>query len=276
MSERNKKMPAAVSMLKKSYQNRAMIVKLAKNDFRTKYAGSYLGILWSFVQPITTILLYWFVFQVGFRTPSVGSYPFVLWLTAGLVPWFFFSDAWSGATTSLLEYDFLVKKVVFDIEIIPSIKVISAFFVNLFFTLFMIILFICSGIYPTLQIVQLLYYLLCAFVLAWGLSLFTSSVVVFVRDLRHFMSVVLQVLMWLTPIMWNISMIEEDYPWLVTVMKINPVFYIVQGYRDAMFQEGWFWEEPIWTAYFWGLILVLFLIGSKVFQSLRPHFVDVL
>ena len=94
MSERNKKMPAAVSMLKKSYQNRAMIVKLAKNDFRTKYAGSYLGILWSFVQPITTILLYWFVFQVGFRTPSVGSYPFVLWLTAGLVPWFFFSDAW--------------------------------------------------------------------------------------------------------------------------------------------------------------------------------------
>ncbi len=272
----HKKTPDAVSMFQKNINNHTMMVKLAKNDFKTKYAGSYLGILWSFVQPITTILLYWFVFQVGFRTPAVEEYPFVLWLTAGLVPWFFFSDAWNGATNGLLEYDFLVKKVVFDIEIIPGIKLISAFFVNIFFSLFMIVLFICSGIYPTLYTLQLLYYLVCIFVLAWGLSLFTSSVVVFVRDLRHFLTVVLQILLWMTPIMWNISMIEGDYPWLAKLMRLNPVFYIVQGYRDAMFQGGWFWEEPAWTGYFWGVTLILFLVGSMVFQRLRPHFVDVL
>ena len=101
--------------------------------FKTKYAGSYLGIIWAFVQPVVTILLYWFVFQVGFRSRPLGDYPFVLWLTAGLVPWFFFSDAWNGATNSMLEYSFLVKKVVFDIGILPVIKIFSAFFVNIFF-----------------------------------------------------------------------------------------------------------------------------------------------
>lgn len=274
--EQNKQMPAAFGMIDKNFKNRHMILKLAKNDFRTKYAGSYLGIVWAFVQPITTILLYWFVFQVGFRTPAIGNYPFVLWLTAGLVPWFFFSDAWNGGTHSLIGYSFLVKKVVFDIEILPGIKVLSAFFVNLFFSLFMLVIFAANGYYPTIHTLQLLYCMICTFALTWALSYFTSALVVFVRDLGHLLSVILQILMWLTPIMWNIGMIEDAYPWLVQVMKFNPIFYVVQVCRDAMFAEKWFWQQPVWTAYFWGLTILLFVMGSHVFQKLRPHFADVL
>lgn len=147
--EKTKRLPAAIGILKENYKSRKMIFKLAKNDFKTKYAGSYLGIIWAFVQPIMTILLYWFVFQVGFRSQPYGDYPFVLWLTAGLVPWFFFSDAWNGATNSMLEYSFLVKKVVFDIGILPVIKIFSAFFVNIFFSLFMVVLFMVNGYMPT-------------------------------------------------------------------------------------------------------------------------------
>lgn len=253
-----------------------MILKLAKNDFKTKYAGSYLGILWAFVQPVITILLYWFVFQVGFRSTDVGDYPFVLWLTAGLVPWFYFSDAWNGATSSMLEYSFLVKKVVFNIGILPVIKIFSAFFVNLFFTIFMIGMFALNGFYPTVHMLQLLYCLLCITLLVWGLSYFTSAIIVFVRDLGHLLNVLLQVLMWLTPIMWNTSLVQDDYPWLIPLLKLNPVYYIVQGYRDAMFGTGWFWEKPEWTAYFWVLVLLLFLGGSYVFQKLRSHFADVM
>ena len=72
------------------YQNRALIFSLAKNDFKTKYAGSYLGIVWAFIQPIITILVYWFVFSVGLRSGAVQEYPFVLYLVSGIVPWFFF------------------------------------------------------------------------------------------------------------------------------------------------------------------------------------------
>ena len=67
-------------------QNREILFSLAKNDFKVRYAGSYLGKIWAFVQPVVTILLYWFVFQMGFRTGSVDGAPYVLWLMAGLIP----------------------------------------------------------------------------------------------------------------------------------------------------------------------------------------------
>lgn len=273
--ESQSRAPAAVFMIKKSMANYKMVFKLAKNDFKTKYAGSYFGILWAFVQPVVTILLYWFVFEVGFTSRPVGDYPFVLWLTSGLVPWFFFSDAWNGATSSLLEYSFLVKKVVFDIEILPAIKVISAFFINLFFTLFTLLVFAIKGYWPTVHTIQILYCLLCITMLSWGLSYFTSAVVVFVRDLAHLLSVVLSVLMWLTPIMWDVSMVAK-YPWLYRIMHLNPVFYIVQCYRDSVFAGKWFWENTAWTVYFWALTLLLFLLGASVFRKLKPHFADVL
>ena len=85
-----RKLPASVNLIRECFESRKMLYNLAKNDFKTKYAGSYLGIIWAFIQPVITILLYWFVFQVGFRSRPLDDYPFVLWLTAGLVPWFFF------------------------------------------------------------------------------------------------------------------------------------------------------------------------------------------
>ena len=125
------------------YKNRRLVMKLAKNDFKTRYAGSYFGTFWAFVQPVVTILVYWFVFSVGFRsnTDELGV-PFVLYLVAGIVPWFFFSDALSGGTNSLLEYNYLVKKVVFNISVLPVVKIISALFVHGFFVLLAIILYI--------------------------------------------------------------------------------------------------------------------------------------
>ncbi len=118
-------------------KGRKMIYKLAKNDFRTKYAGSYLGIIWAFIQPVVTVLVYWFVFEVGFRAgENTLPVPFVLYLIAGIVPWFFFQDGLIGGTKSMLEYSYLVKKVVFQISVLPVVKIISAVFVHLFFCTF--------------------------------------------------------------------------------------------------------------------------------------------
>ena len=106
------------------YQNRKLVLSLAKNDFKTKYAG--------FIQPIVTILVYWFVFSVGLKAGTVSDYPFVLYLVSGIVPWFFFQDALNGGTNALIEYNYLVKKVVFKISILPIVKIISALFVHVF------------------------------------------------------------------------------------------------------------------------------------------------
>ena len=122
------------------YKNRKLVFSLAKNDFKTKYAGSYFGTVWAFVQPIVTICVYWFVFGLALRNGSDKGVPFVLWLIAGLVPWFFIQEGLTGGTNALLEYNYLVKKVVFNIRILPVVKVFSAVFVHCFFVVIVLVL----------------------------------------------------------------------------------------------------------------------------------------
>lgn len=152
------------------YQNRKLVLSLAKNDFKTKYAGSYLGIVWAFIQPIVTILVYWFVFSVGLKAGTVSDYPFVLYLVSGIVPWFS-SGCIKRWNQCLIEYNYLVKKVVFKISILPIVKIISALFVHVFFVAFALILCACYGYTPSLYTLQIIYYSVCTFLLYWDLCM---------------------------------------------------------------------------------------------------------
>ena len=257
------------------YQNRKLVLSLAKNDFKTKYAGSYLGIVWAVIQPIVTILVYWFVFSVGLKAGTVSDYPFVLYLVSGIVPWFFFQDALNGGTNALIEYNYLVKKVVFKISILPIVKIISALFVHVFFVVFALILCACYGYTPSLYTLQIIYYSICTFLLVLGLVYATSAIVIFFRDLTQIISIFLQVGVWLTPIMWDINMLSS-HPWLIKLFKLNPMYYVVTGYRDSMLGHVGIWNHASWTIYFWVVTILLFGLGSVIFKRLKPHFADVL
>lgn len=258
------------------YQNRKLIWSLSKNDFRTKYAGSYLGIVWAFVQPVVTVLVYWFVFGMV-RQGSPKAVPFVLWLITGLVPWFFFQEALTQGTNCLIEYSYLVKKIVFHIDILPVIKIISALFVHLFFVAFTVFLFCCYGYFPDIYAVQLLYYSLCVFILSLALTYATCAVTAFFRDLKQIIAIVLQVGVWMTPIMWDFQDMNIDpYSNLARLLKVNPMYYVVAGYRNALIDKQWFWEHPWQTVYFWAVTAALFALGIKLFRKLRDHFADVL
>lgn len=263
----------ALSVFVENYSSRKLIWRLSVNDFKTKYAGSFFGIVWAFVQPVITIVLYWFVFQVGFRSTDVGNCPFVLWLMCGLVPWFFFSDSVMNAANSMLEYSYLVKKVVFRISILPIVKIMSAFFVHLFFMVFTIIIFACYGYYPQAHTLQVLYYTFSMFALVLGISYATCAMVIFFRDLGQIINILLQIGMWLTPIMWHYSMLKENQ---LLFFKLNPMFYIVQGYRDSLIDKIWFWQRPNYTIIFWIITIGVFGIGSIIFKRLKLHFADVL
>ena len=259
------------------FQNRKLAFSLSKSDFKTKYAGSYFGIVWAFIQPVTTILVYWFVFQVGLKSGGVTGVPFVIFLVTGIVPWFFFSDALTGGMNSMMEYSYLVKKVVFNIDILPFVKVVSAIFVHLFFILFALLLNSAYGYFPSIYTIQLIYYVICNFVFVLGLVYLCSAVVVFFKDLGQFINiVVLQVGMWMTPIMWNAKAMLP--PWLLLVFKVNPMYYIVDGFRDSMIYKQWFFgqEKLLWTIYFWAFTILLFGFGNMIFRKLKVHFADVL
>lgn len=263
------------------WQSRHLIWKLAKNDFKKRYAGSYLGAVWAMAQPVVTIAMYYLVFDLVFnsRGPVLSNgreIPYVLSLTAGLVPWFFFSEALNHGTMALLEYNYLVKKVVFKISILPIIKVIGATFIHAFFVLVMLVVASCYGFFPTFYTLQLLYYSACLFIFVLAICYTTCAVVIFFRDLSQIISIALQIGMWATPILWKLEDLEPKMGRLVNLFKINPLVYIVNGYRNSVYGSQWFFEDLGYTAYFWIVTVVLFGVGAMIFKRLKVHFADVL
>ena len=257
------------------YKNRKLVFSLAKNDFKTKYAASYFGTIWAFIQPIVTICVYWFVFGLALRNGSDKGVPFVLWLIAGLIPWFFFQEGLIGGTNALLEYNYLVKKVVFNIRILPVVKVFSAVFVHAFFIIIVLLIYTFMGYPPSLYAIQLLYYSFSIFMLILAMTYLTSAAVVFFRDLSQIINIGLQVGVWVTPIMWDFNDLGLGGI-LAKILKLNPLFYIVQGYRDSLINKVAIWQHPVFTLYFWGFTLIVFFLGTRLFKKLQVHFADVL
>lgn len=253
--------------------SRNIILELSRNDFKVKYTGSYLGIIWAFVHPIITILVFWFVFQVGFKVGPVEKVPFILWMICGQIPWFFFSEAWNNATNCLYEYSYLVKKVVFRVSILPIVKILSSLYVHLFFICFIFLMFGIYGYSPNIVNIQVLYYLFATIMLVVALSWVTSAVVLFLKDATQIIAIILQFGFWLTPIFWSYKIVPTEYRYL---LKLNPMFYIVEGYRDTFINHVWFWKHYNQTMYFWIITIGLFISGALFFRRLRPHFSDVL
>ena len=259
--------------LKAIFQNKTLLWSLTKNDFKQRYLGNFLGITWAFIQPTATIMIFWFVFQVGFKSQPVDNFPFILWLIAGMLPWFYFSEALSMGTNSIISNTFLVKKVVFRVSMLPIISLLTTLIVHIFFMFFMFGMYLYYGYTPQWHWIQILYYTFATSILLLGLSWITSSVVIFFRDMGQIIAMIIQFGFWLTPIFWSMKMVPEKYHWIV---ELNPMVYIVDGYRNSMIYHKWFWEDMSMTIYFWTVTFIIFIIGGLTFKKLRPHFADVL
>ena len=205
------------------YRNRHLILKLAKNDLKTRFAGSYLGLVWAFVQPVVSVLIYWLVFGHGLKSGQSLDVPFLVYLVSGIVPWFYFQEVMSAGTATLLEYSYLVKKVVFNIRVLPVVKAFSALFVHLFFVLVALFVAALNGFLPGIFLIQLPYYYFCMLVFVLGLVYTTCSVVVFFRDMSQIVNIALQFGIWSIPIMFDIRSFEH-ISWL---FRINPMYYVI-------------------------------------------------
>lgn len=268
-----------IDLIKELSAKRRLVWDLSRADFRKRFVGSYFGVVWMFVQPVVTVLIYWLIFgPIGFKSaPPVPNASYVQWLIPGIAPWFFFSEAMNQGTGCLQEYNYLVKKVVFRVEILPVIKLFSCLAVHGFFVAIMFVVFLVSGKMPMVSWCQLLYYAFAASVFTLGLTYFTGAVQVFFKDMAQIVSICLQFGMWLTPIMYSEQLfLNKGLTMAPFILKLNPFYYIAAGYRDSMLTGDWFFERPMLSLYFWVVTFVLFFVGLKVFKRLRPHFSDVL
>jgi len=262
----------AVRFVRHVYENKYLIYELTKRDFQQKYTGNVLGLTWAVIDPLATMLIFWLVFGIGLRAGSDMGVPFVTYLIIGIASYGFFQGGVSQATNSLQTYSFLIKKVDFRVSILPLVKIFSELFMHFIVMVMAVVIIIGNGIYPNLYWLQVIYYIFAVSVLILGISWVTSSVNLFFPDISNIIQIVLRFFFFLTPIFWNVKMFPEG---VIKILKLNPLFYIVEGYRNSLLFGRPFWENWQYGLYFWCVTAFFLFIGVIVFMRLRPHFADV-
>ncbi|MGD0463547.1 MAG: ABC transporter permease [Tepidisphaeraceae bacterium] len=260
------------------FRSRRLIAQLSLREFRNRYLGSSLGLIWALVHPASMIVLYWFVLQLALGNPNIGDVPFVLWLMCALVPFFFLSESISAGATAIVENAFLVKKVVFRVNMLPVVRLLALVPIHLIFVGLILALTLCYHRQIPLYCLQIPYYFFAGCCLCLGISFLTSALMPFLRDTVQVIAVLTQFLFWLTPVIWSPNtLLVAKRPMVLPILEANPLFYLVQGYRESLGASRgfWFWQHWLLTIYFWGVTLVFLVIGMLVFKRLRPHFADV-
>lgn len=263
------------SLLQTLISQKNLIYNLARREISAQYQGSLLGFVWAIINPLVSVSLYWFVFSFGFRVqPVAPDVPFVVWLTAGLAIWMFFSEVVLGSSEMIIQNSQLIKKTLFKAQVLPIVKILSAAITHLIFVCILLLLMFFNNQRFSFYFFQAAYYFFSAAFLSLGMAWFFSSITVFVRDAAKFLNLLMQIVFWITPIFWDLSIMSD--PRVATIMKYNPVFYLVEGYRDSFIKGIPFWDKPYETLIFWMVSSVIILCGASVFLKLKPHFPDVL
>ncbi len=261
------------NLIRRIVQNRYMIRMMALREIKSRYVGSFFGLFWSVIQPIFMVFIYWFIFSLGFKFKPSGEIPFIVWFFCAFVPWTHFNEMLLSTTNSVIEHKSLIKRTLFPSEILPFIHLVSSGINHLVMLAILGVMMVIQDVGFSFYAFQFVYYWMAMTLLMLGLGWLFACINVFLRDMGQLVTVLMQMWFWGTPIFWNIGMFPEKYHW---VLQLNPMYYIVQGYRDSFLYHRPFWAEPNLGAYFWGISLFVFLIGAITFRKMKGEFADVI
>lgn len=263
-----------MGFIKEIIQNRKIIWGIGKNDFKNRFANTSLGAIWGFLQPFVFMITYVIVFQYILKTGSAGNYPYVCWFLPAMSMWMTVNDSIINASNSIRAYSYLVKKVVFPVDVIPVIAVISSSFVSIFLFIISIVVSSLFGYIPNVFI--LLYALFAAYCFILSLTRFTSAIVTVLPDFSQLLNIVMQLFFWFTPIIWNIQMLATHQT-ILRVLQCIPFTYLVSSVRQAFIGENIITKGyGFYTIVFWLITLIIFMWGNHIFKKTKKDFSDVL
>lgn len=266
-------MRSLLRFLKGLYLRRAVIWAMARREMRTRYAGTFAGLFWSLVHPLMMVLIYWFVFSVGFKIKPAGETPFIIVFLCGLIPWVAFAETLSASANAITGNPHLVTKAVFPTQILPVVHLVASMVSHVIMLVILAVVMLCYGMPFSVYNLQFVYFLLGMSVFCVGLGWIVAALNVFYRDISQMLTVVLNLWFWLTPIVWAEGMIPERFR---IFLKLSPMFYVVHGYRASFVYHTPFWDNYRLGAYFWVISIIVFAVGGLLFRRLRPSFPEVL
>lgn len=255
---------ALAKKLKSLLRFRFLLLQLVKRDFKIKYRGSILGILWSVLNPLLNMVVLSIVFSQVFR--AVDNYK--MYLLAGLTIFNFFSEATNLACSSVVCNFGMMTKVYFPKFIIPTSKVLTST-INLLIT---VVVYMILGLFmevtPWIGYIWILYVLLCVIGFALGVGYILSALYVFFRDTLHLYGVFLTIWMYATPILYPIDALPEN---LIPIFSINPLYQFINFFRDVTMNEVIPTGMQFITCGLWAV--GIFILGAFAFVRTQDHFI---
>ncbi len=253
-------------VFKNLYNYRELLKTSVKKEVRSKYKNSFLGVLWSFLNPLLQILVYAIIFSLILNNKQEH---YAIFLCCGLIPWTFFSTSINKAAFTFVENGNIIKKVYFPREIIP-ISVVTAETINFLISTIIILGFVIfGGIGISKYIVFYPIILIAQYLIILSISFIVSSVCIYLRDLQHFIGVLLQLLFYAVPIVYSQEDLPMQYQW---ILKYNPLTYIINAYRDIFYYQTSIEIVPILILILASIILLI--IAYMVFNRLQKGFAE--
>lgn len=274
-------MRSAWKVLKEQISSFYLIRRLSLYELKSENNNNYLGMSWVIINPLIQILIYWLVFGIILNRAGVmengRGIPYIYWLMAGIIVWFFLQPSVVQGSSSIYKRIRFIAKMNFPMSAIPSYVIFEKFYQHLILTLIIFIILQFTPYKVSVYIVQLPYFMFAAFAFLLSVSLITSTFSTIVRDFHQILISMMRMMFYLTPILWPPSLLDTRMPTLAKVMLINPMYYLIEGYRSSILGLSWYGIEHYkYTLYFWAFVMVTFIIGSTIHLKFRDRFVDYL
>lgn len=265
-------MKSIITVTKELVTNAGIIHRLALNDLITKNKGNFLGVLWLWINPSIQILIYWIVFGSLRDSKPVDGIPYFLWISVGYILWNYISGVITPASRSIVNKMGIITKMKFSVSIIPAVTVLTELYIHIMLLMTVLILLQLSGIPITKRYLDVVYFLFSTTVFLYSVSLFNSAITTVIRDYQHIVYNIVRALFFFTPVIYQLK--DTKGP-LGTIMKYNPLSYVIEGYRDALLYNS---NSMITSLnrglYFWGITIAFYIIGSILHVRMRRNLLD--
>jgi lipopolysaccharide transport system permease protein len=257
--------------LREVWEYRELLYFLIWRDVKVRYKQTVLGMAWAIIQPFMSMVVFTIFFGKLARIAPDGDLPYSVWNYAALVPWTFFSNGMTGSGNSLVGSANLIKKVYFPRLVIPLAAVVSGTVDFLLAFIVLILMMLNYGVVPTANIIWLPLLLLLAFVTSLGVGLWLSAMNVMFRDVRYILPFLARMWMFVTPIVYPSSLIEDDF--LRAIYGLNPMAGVVEGFRWALLGLDTAPGPMIFVSA--AVSFILLISGAFYFRRMEKTFADV-
>lgn len=258
-------------LLRELWRGRELVRTLAERDLRARYKQTVIGFAWALVTPVTLMIVFTVFFKRVAKIDPPGDVPYALFSYVGLLPWSFFSSSVSGGGTSLLSNMSLLNKVYCPREVFPIASTITAAVDNVIAVSVLGLLFVINGFAPKATSVWIPVILVVQVAFTVGVAFILSSTMVYVRDLRQALPILMQMALFATPVAYGLEKIPEGLRGIYPL--INPLVAVIENYRRTIL----YGQSPDWGQMGLAAItsFVLLFGGYVYFKKLEPGIADV-